>query len=228
MRVATHIPTPLLKEHVREISYVAFVGFDLWGYFDSMLWSPRLLRFDSNLIRPSGFVMISAIMSEVEQYVNLMFLCSICSRIKWCAISMCFVRLWFVGLFARVIVDWLSCWMSIVSCLNLISSSRCWIHSASFVAIDNDWYSACVVDVVTNACLCVCQDTIFWLIENTYPVVEHLSSRSSPQSASHEPVSSILLLIPLQNHDWPRMSTMSVVPWIYQNIHFTAIQCVKS
>ena len=156
---------------------------------------------------------MSAMMSDVEQYTNPMFFCSICSRIKWCAMSMCFVRLWLVGLFANAIVDWLSCWIGVIFCLKPISSNRCRIHNASFVALERAWYSAWVEDVATDDCLCVCQDTTLRLIAKMYSVVERLSFKSPPQSALQEPVSSILeSLFPLLNCDWPRVSAMLVVP----------------
>src|SRR5262249_7576223 len=89
----------------------------------------------------------------------------------------------------RVMVDWLSCLMVVAeACSKPNSRKSARIQIASLVALDRAWYSACVEDVATEACLHDCQKTgPFPLIENRYPVVERLSSRSPPQSESQHP-----------------------------------------
>ena len=60
------------------------------------------------LILDRGFVIMSAIMSSVGQCMKLILPSSTFSRRKWCRLSICLVRAWKVGFFARSMLPRLS------------------------------------------------------------------------------------------------------------------------
>ena len=166
---------------------------------------------------------MSAFMSSVAQYHNSIILSSMFSLIKWCAMSICFIHVWFIGWFTNAIMDLLSWLITIyLSCLNVISSSIDHIHRASFTAPESAWYSACVVDVATVCCFFVCYDIIPPFIMKMYPLILHLSSRSSAQSESHAAERVMFLLLTFST--FPKVNTLSIDPFKYWKTHFTTVQ----
>ena len=65
-----------------------------------------------------------------------------------------------------------------------ISYNNCWIDNDSWIPADIAMYSASAVDSATVGCFFVVQLTGQLLILITYPVVDFLSVKSPPQSAS--------------------------------------------
>ena len=68
---------------------------------------------------------------------------------------------------------------------NSLSNSH--IQITSLAAVDRAMYSTCIEKVATEGCLHVCQDMVPWLMAKKYPIIEHQSLVSFPQSALHAP-----------------------------------------
>ena len=110
---------------------------------------------------------------------------------------MCYVNVFCPSMIDRIVCKcncWLSCWINVACCCcsNPNSFRNDLNHIASLVADDNAWYSACADDVATDCCFRVCHDIHPSSKWNKNPLVDRLSSRSPPQSASHAPNKSTL------------------------------------
>ncbi len=89
---------------------------------------------------------------------------------------------------------------------------------ASFVACMFTMYSASVVDNAIVGCRLLLQEMAPPPIMKTNPMVDLLSSRSTPQSASQYPSISLDGVAPNSNF-------ICNVPCKYRKIHLTAMQC---
>ena len=125
--------------------------------------SPSSSRNLTNLTWASDFVNMSAIISEVGQYLREILPEETVCRIKWKWTSICFVQAWKVESFDSRIAPWLS-QKSVVGRLNekIVESSErnLWIQRMSFEEWVRATYSASMLDKVMIGCFFELQDTI--------------------------------------------------------------------
>ena len=116
-------------------------------------WTPSILLNNSNFTRARGLVKISAILSQVLQYSTMIsFDCSF-SLTKWNWVSICLVFLWNTGLYASLMVLWLSVLMEVEFFCSSPASLRSLLnHITSHVAAHNAWYSDSHEDKATLIC----------------------------------------------------------------------------
>jgi len=143
--------------------------------------------FDNALVRTS------TTMCSVGQYSNWTSPFSTRSWTKWCYTSMCFVCAWWVGFLVNDIAPWLSHQITIIFFSSMYHKSiiNFVIHMASFVACVFAMYSAFVVDNAIVGCHLLLQEMAPPPIMKTNPMVDLLSSRSPPRSASQYPNNSL-------------------------------------
>jgi hypothetical protein len=97
------------------------------------------------------------------------------ARMKWCCMSMCFVREWWVGFLASAMHPWLSHMMVVApTCTSPTSAINFLNHMASLVHWLVAMYSASVVDKAIVCCLLQFHEMAPTPTKNTYPVVERL------------------------------------------------------
>ncbi len=168
----------------------------------------------------NALVRTSATMCSVGQYSNQTSPFSTRSQTKWCCTLMCFVRAWWVGFLVNDIAPWLSHRITIIFFSSMYPKSiiNFVIHMASFVTCVFAMYSASVVDNAIVGCRLLLQEMAPPPIMKTNPVVDLLSSRSPPQSASQYPRTSL---------DGVALNCNFIcnIPCKYRKIHLTAIQC---
>ena len=97
------------------------------------------------------------------------------------------------------------------------SPKRDYIHIISAVAFATALYSASVLDLETVACFLALQDIRLGPKYTAKPPVDLLSSMQPAQSASENALTKI-------EEDFLKVSPRLVVPLIYLNILFTAVQ----
>ncbi len=166
----------------------------------------------------NALVRISATMCSIGQYSNRTSPFSTRFQTKWCCTSMCFVRAWWVGFLVNDIAPWLLHRINITffSFMHHKSIINFIIHLASFVTCVFAMYFASVVDNAIVGYRLLLQEMAPPLIMKTNHVVDILSSRSPPQSASQYPSIS-LDGVP------PNCNFICNIPCKYRNIHLMAI-----
>ena len=117
----------------------------------------------SNFVGLRDFVKMSATMSEVGQYLSVIWPEETVCRIKWKLMSICLVQLWNVKSFESRIAPWLS-QKSVVGIeyekTQENSERSLWIHKMSFEEWVSATYSASVLESVMIGCFLQLQDTI--------------------------------------------------------------------
>jgi len=104
----------------------------------------------------NGFVNMSASCRSVGIYFTEISFFSICSLVKWYLISMCFVLLWKVGLFAILIEPWLSSKISIGPLNSRLISFDSDFSQKDFLSPSNKaMYSASVDEAATAKGSCL-------------------------------------------------------------------------
>lgn len=104
--------------------------------------TPKISLNNSNLILPRGLVKIYAALSQVLQYSIWISFDWNFSLTKWNCVSIFFVFLWNIGLFASLIELWLSHLIIVSSfCTYLVSWINLLNQTASHVAAHISWYS---------------------------------------------------------------------------------------
>jgi len=166
----------------------------------------------------NALVRTSITMCFVGQYSNRTSPFLTYFRTKWCCTSKCFVHAWWVGFLVNDIAPWLSHRITIIFFSSMYPKSiiNFVIHTASFLACVFAMYSASVVDNVIVGCRLLLQEMAPSPIMKTNPVVDLLSSRSPPQSASQYPSTSLDGVVPNCNFIYN-------VSCKYRKIRLTAI-----
>ncbi len=141
----------------------------------------------------NALVRTSATMCSIGQYSNQTSPFWTHSWTKWCCTSMCFVHAWWVGFLGNDNAPRLSHQITITFFSSMYPKSiiNFVIHMASFVACVFAMYSASMVDNAIVGCPLLLQEIAPPPIMKTNLVVDLLSSRSPPQSASQYPSTSL-------------------------------------
>ena len=118
---------------------------------------------------------MSAVLSSVLTYSSLILPVSTHSLMKWCQISICFVRSCWIGFLASFRADWLSIRIScavLVGCNSQISLNNLCSQIASLHASVLAIYSASVEDSATVGCFLDFHVMAALTSIKTYPVVD--------------------------------------------------------
>jgi hypothetical protein len=167
----------------------------------------------------NALVRTFATMCSIGQYSNRTSPFSTRSQTKSCCTSMCFVRACWMGFLVNDVTPWLLHRITIIFfSMYLRYIINFVIHIISFVACVFTMYSASVIDNVIVGYRLLLQQMAPPPIMKTNLVVDLLSSRSPPQSASQYPSTSLDGVAP--NSDF-----ICNVPCKYWKIHLMAIQC---
>ena len=126
------------------------------------------------------FVHISAKSSTEDTYIMDLFPCSICSRVKWDATSICFDRLLRLGLYATSIAALLLQKNAFgISFFNNFWTPHCNLKWC-YVIIPRAIYSASQVEVTTDRCFRHLQELVAFPHQKIYPEKLLLVSRQLP------------------------------------------------
>ena len=144
--------------------------------------------------RGNGFVSRSAMFSAVGIYWNVTSLALVRSFIKWCRISICFVRRWFLSFVLIEIDPILSAHIITGFAMGNPISKYLDNHSAWVVALENAMNSASTVDNATVSCLFVSHDIGPPAARKILSSVDRLVFLHPAKSESTKPTGSMLLL----------------------------------